>query len=100
MRRSQDDVGRFRRYNTLKLLGLDSANEGFMRVTTVEGTVENGQIRLPVDVRLPENAKVYVVVPGVEEGATFYMASPRLARPEQAADFEKEVLEESPDAGL
>lgn len=41
-----------------------------MRVTTVEGTVENGQVRLPADIRLPENAKVYVVVPGVEERAT------------------------------
>ncbi|HQU46188.1 MAG TPA: hypothetical protein VNH11_18350 [Pirellulales bacterium] len=71
-----------------------------MSVTTVEGTVENGQVRLPADVRLPENAKVYVVVPGVEERTTLYMGSPRLARPEQAADFEKEVLVESPDAGL
>ena len=71
-----------------------------MKVTTVEGTVENGQVRLPANVRLPENAKVYVVVPGVEENATFYIGSPRLAHPEQAADFEKEVIEESSDASL
>jgi hypothetical protein len=71
-----------------------------MRVTTVEGTVENGQIRLPADVRLPENAKVYVVVPGVQERAAFFIGSPRLAHPEQAVDFEKEVVEEGPDAVL
>lgn len=71
-----------------------------MRVTTVEGTVENGQVKLPADVCLPEHAKVYVVCPGLEERAMPYLGSPRLARPEQAADFEKEVSEESPDAGV
>lgn len=71
-----------------------------MRVTTVEGTVENGQVKLPVDVRLPENAKVYVVVPGVEERTAFYIGSPRLTHPDQAVDFEKEVVEENADAVL
>ncbi|MGH7137463.1 MAG: hypothetical protein ACREHD_17095 [Pirellulales bacterium] len=71
-----------------------------MRVTTVEGTVENGQVRLPADVRLPENAKVYVIVPGVEERAAIHMGSPRLTHPEQAADFEKEVIEGTPNAEL
>ena len=37
-----------------------------MPVTTFQGTVENGQVRLPADVRLPEKAKVYVVVPDFE----------------------------------
>jgi antitoxin component of MazEF toxin-antitoxin module len=37
-----------------------------MSVTTYQGTVENGQVRLTGDVHLPENAKVYVVVPDVE----------------------------------
>jgi len=37
-----------------------------MSVTTYQGTVENGQIRLAEDVRLPENAKVYIVVPDAE----------------------------------
>lgn len=71
-----------------------------MKVTTIEATVENGQIKLSEPVRLPENAKVYVVVPGIEERPRFHLASPRLARPEQAADFAKEVSEERPDAGL
>jgi hypothetical protein len=64
-----------------------------MKVTAVEGTVENGQIKLPVKVHLPENTKVYVVIPGVEAGPTLYIGGPRLVHPEQAADFAKEVVE-------
>ena len=71
-----------------------------MRETTVEGTIENGQVKLPANVRLPENAKVLVIIPGVEQQPPLYIGSPRLAHPEQAADFEKEVIEESPDGGL
>lgn len=40
-----------------------------MSVTTFQGTVERGQIKLAADVRLPENAKVYVVVPDFEGSA-------------------------------
>jgi len=71
-----------------------------MRVTTFEGIVENGQIRLPATVRLPERAKVYVVIPDVEIQTVAYIGSPRLVHPEQAADFKKEVVEELPDASL
>lgn len=71
-----------------------------MSVTTIEASVENGQIRLPPSVRLPEKTKVYVIVPDVEVTAAARIASPRLARPEQAADFAKEVSEEGRDAGL
>lgn len=71
-----------------------------MRVTTFEGTVENGRIRLPATVRLPERAKVYVVIPDVEVQTVAYIASPRLVHLEQAADFKKEVVEELDDAGL
>lgn len=71
-----------------------------MRVTAVEGTVKNGQISLPANIHLPENAKVYVVVPGLSESPSFHIASPRLAHPEQAIDFQKEVIEESDDADL
>jgi len=67
-----------------------------MRVTTFEGIVENGQIRLPATVRLPERAKVYVVIPDVEIQTVAYIGSPRLVHPEQAADFKKEVVEELP----
>ena len=34
-----------------------------MSVATFQGVMENGQVRLPSDVRLPESATVYVVVP-------------------------------------
>jgi hypothetical protein len=71
-----------------------------MKVATYEATVENGQIRLSEPVRLPEHAKVYVVVPAAEEIQRFYIASPRLAQPERAVDFVKEVTEDSRDAAL
>ena len=71
-----------------------------MRVATFEGIVENGQIRLPATVRLPERTKVYVVIPDVEVQPVAYIGSPRLVHPEQAADFQKEVFEEPSDADL
>jgi hypothetical protein len=71
-----------------------------MGVTTIEAVVENGQIRLPASVRLPERAKVYVLIPDAEVTSTARVMSPRLAHPEQASDFQKEVAEENPDAGL
>jgi hypothetical protein len=71
-----------------------------MKVATFEGVVENGQIRLPANVRLPEQARVYVVIPGVEVPSGAYIGSPRLMHPEQAADFKKEVVEDSRDASL
>ena len=67
-----------------------------MKVATFEAVVENGQIRLPGSVHLPEKAKVYVVIPGVPSAA--YIGSPRLAHPAQASDFEKEVIEGDLDA--
>lgn len=71
-----------------------------MKVATFEAIVENGLIRLPGGLRLPDKAKVYVVVPGVEAPSSAYIGSPRLARPEQASDFQKEVIEGDLDATL
>ena len=71
-----------------------------MAILTLEGTVENGQIRLRDDVTLPEHAKVYVVIPEFESNQRAYIRSPRLAHPEQAAYFAKEVLEVPADAQL
>lgn len=60
----------------------------------LEGVVENGQIKINSDVRLPDGTKVYMVIPDVElENTLTHLRSPRLARPEQAADFEMEVVE-------
>ncbi|HEX8503545.1 MAG TPA: hypothetical protein VF659_23375 [Pyrinomonadaceae bacterium] len=65
-----------------------------MSAEMFEGVVEQGQIKLHSDVRLPEGTKVYVVVPGVEiEAQGVRLLSPCLAHPEQAADFEMEVVE-------
>jgi hypothetical protein len=71
-----------------------------MSVVTIEGVTENGQIRLKTNINLPDNTKVYVVVPDmqVEEIARIY--SPRLAHPDQASDFEMEITEEAADADL
>ncbi|MBI2924977.1 MAG: hypothetical protein HYY24_04635 [Verrucomicrobia bacterium] len=69
-----------------------------MSVTTFEGVVENGQIRLPAEVCLPEKAKVYVVIPSAVVPSPAYLGSPRLAHPEEAKDFEKELIEATPNA--
>lgn len=71
-----------------------------MKITTLPGIIENGQVRLADDVRLPEKTLVYVVIPGVEIPRVPCMTSPRLAHREQAADFRKEVVEDVEDAGV
>ena len=38
-----------------------------MQVTTFQGEIENGQVRLTTDIRLPDKTKVYVVVPEFEQ---------------------------------
>jgi hypothetical protein len=67
-----------------------------MSVVTFEGIVEHGQIRLKDDVRLPEKALVFVVVPDMRFDLDIKRVarvfSPRLAHPEQVADFELEVI--------
>ncbi len=37
-----------------------------MKTTTYEGTVENGQVKLPDTVHLPDHTKVFVVVPDMK----------------------------------
>ena len=69
-----------------------------MAVKTFEGVVKKGQI--PADLRLPDNTRVYVVVPDAEDTQKAHVLSPHLAHPEQAADFKKEVVEVAPDAGI
>ncbi len=70
-----------------------------MGVITFEGVVDKGQIRLKTNVRLPDQAKVYVMIPDLEIHRV-HLASPRLVHPEQAADFRKEVIEVAPDADV
>jgi hypothetical protein len=68
-----------------------------MNIATYEGIVENGQIKLKSNIRLPENAIVYVVVP---DRQVVHMYSPRLAHPEEAASLRMKIIEEGSDAGL
>jgi hypothetical protein len=71
-----------------------------MSIVTIEGVVEHGQIRLKSDVKLPDNTKVYVVVPGMQVQQIASVVSPRLVHPEQTADFKLEVVEEPADASV
>jgi hypothetical protein len=71
-----------------------------MKVATYEGIVEDGSVRLPDDVSLPEKTKVYIVVPTVEAQPVAHLRSPRLARSDQIADFRKEVIKDLEDAGV
>ena len=71
-----------------------------MSVETYEGIVEDGQIRLMSNVRLPERTRVYVVVPDEQIEPVSHIYSPRLARREQAADFQMEITEEPTDASV
>jgi hypothetical protein len=72
-----------------------------MSILALEGTVENGQIRLAGDVHLPEKTRVLIVVPGMHQLKEARLYSPRLVHPHQAADFKLQVIEpEGEDADL
>ena len=63
-----------------------------MQVTTIQGIVKNGQSVLSEDVKLPEMAKVYVVVPNLEK-RTAKIRSPRLVDKSRLKDFERAIIE-------
>ena len=77
----------------------DSAID-IMRIKTYEGMIENGQVRLTEDAYIPDNTKVYVIVPAGDFGGRVRLASPSLAHADQAAAFTKEVEEEPSDAPM
>ncbi len=62
-----------------------------MSVTTYACVIENGQVRLPVGVVLPEQQTVFVVVPGSGQQAIQKLPAVRLADPDDAAKFEMKV---------
>ena len=70
------------------------------KLATYEGVVENGRVTLPPNADIPENTRVYVLVPDADGQSRPYIASPRLVHPEQAKDFEKQVIEDPTDAGI
>lgn len=69
-------------------------------IQTYEAIYESGVIRLKDNIRLPENTKVYVMVPEGGEKLSYRITSPRLAHPEQSADFVKEVVDEEYNAPI
>jgi hypothetical protein len=69
-----------------------------MEVLSFKSQVENGCIRLPEGVKLPENTQVYVVAPGIKSPQTPCIRSPRLADSPKAAIFTKLVVTEEKDA--
>jgi len=69
------------------------------KLVTYEGVIENGHVTLPENASIPEKTQVYVLVPDGETYPAPNIASPRLAHPEQAKDFENQVIEET-DAGV
>ena len=71
-----------------------------MTISTYEGIVEKGKIRLKVGVKLPENARVYVVVPDLQVEKTARVITPHLANPVLASEFKMEVREDDANAAV
>jgi hypothetical protein len=73
-----------------------------MALTTYEGVVEKGKIRLKAGVKLPENATVYVIVPDLktDKKRVVQILSPHLVRRGDAARFRMTVTEEKPNARI
>ena len=71
-----------------------------MTITTYEGFVEKGKIRLKTGVRLPDNTKVYVVVPDLQTKKTARVTSPRLVDRKKVADFKMEISEDNSNASV
>jgi len=71
-----------------------------MGIMALEGVVKQGRIWLKPNVRLPEKTRVYVLAPDIQIEREVRVFSPHLVHPEQAADFELEVIEEPIDASV
>jgi hypothetical protein len=62
-----------------------------MSLTTFEGIVEDGRVRLPEGVVLREHQTVLVVVADAPAPTTHRLPGVRLANPEDAKQFEMKV---------
>jgi hypothetical protein len=71
-----------------------------MSIRIYEGIIEGGQIKLDSGVRLPDYARVYVVVYDDAQPPSYRIVSPRLADLRQLDDFVMEVLEKPSDASV
>jgi hypothetical protein len=68
-----------------------------MGITTIQGVIENGQIKLNEPINFTEKKIVYVIIPDFDGKTVKQVLSPRLADGKQAKDFIKKV-EEIPNA--
>ena len=58
-----------------------------MSISTYEGTVENGVVKLEINIKLPEKTKVYIIVP--EEKPKFDLAEMAAQMPEDYTSHEE-----------
>ena len=69
-----------------------------MSVETYQGVIENGQIKLSISVKLPEKAKVYVIIPDEKDKPKFDLAKMAAEMPKDyqpgEEDFGKPVGKE------
>lgn len=65
------------------------------KLATYEGVVENGHVTLPPEADIPDNTRVYVLVPDAGALRTHKIMSPRLAHQEQAKDFELQIIDDA-----
>jgi hypothetical protein len=70
------------------------------KLATYEGIIENGRVTLPSDAGIPEKTRVYVLAPEAETLSATHIASPHLADPQQAGDFQMEVIEDATKADV
>jgi hypothetical protein len=69
-----------------------------MKGTTYEATVQDGRVVLPEDADIPDNTRVYVVVPASDADERVRMMSPRLVHRNNLRDFTMQVEREGDDA--
>ena len=70
------------------------------KLATYEGIIENGRVRPPSNVGIPEKTRVYVLVPDTDSLSAPYVASPHLADREQVKDFKTRIIEDTADANV
>jgi hypothetical protein len=66
----------------------------------LEGVIEHGELKLTAPVPLPDHTKVSVVISDLRHEPSARLVSPRLAHPEQVADFQMEISEDPNDADV
>lgn len=71
-----------------------------MKGTTYEATVQDGRVVLPEDAHIPDNTRIYVVVPADADSSRVRMMSPRLVHPNEAENFTMQVEHEGDNVRL